>query len=269
MPRVRILIVDDETLARDALRLLLSNRESVEIIGECQNGREAVEAIELERPDLVFLDIQMPEMDGFEVIRTVGPDKMPAVIFATAYDQYAVKAFEAQALDYLLKPIEDDRFEQALERAVKRLREERVGEVSAQLVGLLGYRDSQDASPTPTGLEETQASGYERRFLIKAKDIVTFVAAADIDWIEAAGDYVVLHAGPSKHLLRESMTGMERRLDPTAFVRIHRSTIVNMGRIKELRPYFHGDYIVYLNDGKELKLSRRYWKQAEARLARG
>ena len=259
MRKVRILIVDDEPLARDSVRVLLSSRPDVEIVGECENGREAVKAIAAEQPDLVFLDIQMPEMDGFGVIKAVGAERMPTVVFATAYDQYALQAFEAQALDYLLKPFDDERFESVLERAIKRVHDERVGVLSSQLVELLGYRDGQ----TDATVDRAGDSGYSERILIKEKDAVLFLKTDDIDWIEAAGDYVLLHVQKKEHLLRESMTGMEKRLDATRFVRIHRSTIVNLDRVFKLQPYFHGDYIVYLTNGDELKLSRRYWKRLE------
>ncbi len=257
---VRVLIVDDEPLARDALRLLLEARDDVEVIGECVNGKEAVRSILEDKPELVLLDIQMPVMDGLEVVRTVGPDKMPVVVFATAFDEYALKAFEAHALDYILKPIDDDRFDQAIDRAVERIRQERVGDLSSQLVGLLGSTDQVTKKPDTDGR-------FDSRIMIKDRESVVFLKPADIDWIEAAGDYVMLHSGDAKHMLRDSMTGMESRLDPSLFVRIHRSTIVNIDRIKELKSYFHGDYLVYLRDGRELRLSRRYWSRVESAIS--
>ncbi len=260
MQPITALIIDDEPLAREALQLLVADRSDTSIVATCKDGREATEAIKRLKPDLVFLDIQMPELDGFGVIKEVGAANMPHVIFVTAYDQYAVKAFETEAVDYLLKPIEDDRFNKALDRAIRRIREERVGELGEQLARLIGRHDQEQGTPS-------QQDGYDTRIMIREKDAVRFVPVESIVWIEAAGDYVMLHTQAKRHLLRESMAGMEKRLDPNEFVRIHRSSIVNMNRISEMRPYFHGDYVVYLDSGKELKLSRRYRKAAEARLA--
>jgi two-component system, LytTR family, response regulator len=258
---LRILIVDDEPLARDTVRLLLDSQSDVEIVGEARNGTEAVQQISSLQPDLVFLDIQMPGLNGFEVIKEVGAENMPVVIFATAFDEYALKAFEAQALDYLLKPYDDDRFEAALDRGRARVEEQRIGKVSSELVSLMTSHSERKAVPVATGPEEVR--DRSKRILIKERDSVFFVKTENIDWVEAAKDYVVIHVGQKKHLLRESMTRMEKRLDPSTFVRIHRSSIVNVERIKELKAYFHGDYIVYMNDGSELKLSRRYWSRVE------
>jgi len=236
-------------------------------VGEARNGDEAVSMIESMQPDLVFLDIQMPEKTGFEVIEAVGVENMPVVIFATAYNEYALKAFDAQALDYLLKPYDDDRFEEALTRARKRVGERKIGSLSNQLVSLMaehktGKRVDQSAGPV-------EVRERSERILIKERDSVFFVKTENIDWVEAAKDYVVIHIGQKKHLLRESMTRMENRLNPDMFVRIHRSSIVNIERIKELKSYFHGDYIVYMKDGLELKLSRRYWGRVEEVLGAG
>lgn len=259
---IRILIVDDEPLARDTIRLLLEEQNDVEIVGEAANGLEAVSMIESMQPDIVFLDIQMPGKTGLEVIETVGVNKMPVVIFATAYDEYALKAFEAQALDYLLKPYDDERFEEALTRARKRVGERKIGALSNQLVSLMEEHSTGKSSvDRPVGPIEVR--DRSERILIKERDSVFFVKTENIDWVEAAKDYVVIHIGQKKHLLRESMTRMERRLDPNMFVRIHRSSIVNIERIKELKSYFHGDYILYMKDGSELKLSRRYWGRVE------
>ncbi len=257
METIRVLIVDDEPLARETVRLLLDDHDGFVVVDECENGNQAVDAIRKYRPDLVFLDIQMPERDGFGVIKAVGPKQMPVVVFATAYDQYALRAFEAHALDYLLKPFDDERFEQALERAAERIRQRQVDTLSDRLINLLeSHNNHIGAEATPE---------YLQRVMIKTRDAVFFVNTDDIDWIEAAGDYVNLHVGIKKktHLLRETMTGMMKKLDPKQFVRIHRSSIVNISRIRELRPFFHGDYIVLLNDGTELKLSRRYWEEVE------
>ncbi|MEM6337251.1 MAG: LytTR family DNA-binding domain-containing protein [Bacteroidota bacterium] len=253
---LRALIVDDEALARETIRVLLGERDDVEVVGECEDGPAAVEAIRSLSPDIVFLDIQMPGLNGFGVVEEIGADNMPIVIFVTAYDQYALKAFDANAVDYLLKPFDDDRFARALKRAAQLLEEP--AEAGKALKNVAALLD-----------EWRSASQPERvtRFMIKERDSMFFVQAADIDYIEAAGDYVELHVDGRKHLMRETMRRLEEVLDPNSFVRIHRSTIVNLNRIKELRPYFHGDYVVYLNDGTELKLSRRYWSRLEALLA--
>lgn len=254
---IRVLIIDDESLARDTIRLLLEDHAEFDIVGECKDGVEAVEAIRANKPDLVFLDIQMPGKNGFDVVEAVGAEHMPVVIFATAYDQYALQAFEAHALDYLLKPYDDERFEKALDRAVKRIKEQQIGALGSELMSLVEERRTEREAAEP------DSATLLERIMIKERDALFFVKVEDIDWIEAAGDYVGLHVGKKNHLLRESMTGMEARLDARRFVRIHRSTIVNVERIKELRPYFHGDYIVYLKDGTELRLSRRYWNRLE------
>ena len=260
MDVLRALIVDDERLARETLRLLLENHKQVEIVGECENGRDAVATLQREKLDLVFLDIQMPEMNGFEVIENVGADKMPVVIFVTAYDQYALQAFEAQALDYLLKPFDDERFEQALERATERIRQQHVGELSTKLVDLISSRTDPESLQANN---EPQTGAYLQRIMIKERGSMFFIKVEEVDWVEAAGDYVSIHAGAKAHLLRETMSGLMKKLDPRQFVRIHRSSIVKVDSIRELKPYFHGDYIIILKNGKELKLSRRYWDQVE------
>ena len=255
----KILIVDDEPLARDTIRLLIEDRMDCDVIGECANGEEAVSAIIDLKPDVVFLDIQMPGMTGFDVIETIGPEKMPKVVFATAYDEYALRAFDAQAVDYLLKPFDDDRFDTALTKALRQVEKNRLGTLNENLAALLEYQKSLDTSKLP-------AAGSEivERIMVKERDSVFFVKTEDIDYITAAGDYVTLHVAGKSHLIRDTMTRMDSKLDPNLFARIHRSTIVNVDRIKELRPYFHGDYIVYLKGGKELRLSRRYWDRLEA-----
>ncbi len=258
MSLIRAIIVDDEGLARDTLDLLLKSHEDIQVVRSCENGLEAIDAIRSEKPDLVFLDIQMPEINGFEVIEKIGPENMPVVIFVTAYDQYALRAFEAQALDYLLKPFDDDRFEQALERARSSIKQKKVGALGAQLAALVS---DQSAAVEPK--EEEPETEYLERVMVKGRGSMYFIKVADIDWIEAAGDYVSLHTGKKTHLIRETMTGMVKKLDPRRFVRVHRSSIVRVDHVKEIKPYFHGDYIIYLNDGTELKLSRRYWEQAE------
>ncbi|NNE34347.1 MAG: response regulator transcription factor [Rhodothermales bacterium] len=250
---LRVLIVDDEPLARDTLRLLLESHGDVEIVGECGDGLEAIETIRSERPDVVFLDVQMPGCNGFEVVERVGPQNMPITVFATAYDSYALKAFDASALDYLLKPFDDERFEMALERAREAVGQRDDDEIRNKLEALI--RRDRDAP-------------FLSRIMVKSRDSVTFVNVDEIQWVESAGDYVTLKTHDKSHLIRETMTGLEDKLDPSRFVRIHRSTIVNLDYVKELKPYFHGDYIVYMNSGKELKLSRRYWDRVEAAINR-
>jgi two-component system LytT family response regulator len=242
--KIRALIVDDEPLARQRVRTLLEADSDVEVVGECADGAQAVAALEEHRPDLLFLDVQMPLLDGFGVLEALSGDWMPVVVFITAHDRYALKAFEVHALDYLLKPFDRDRFRTALERAKAQVRREQGGEVSQKLFALL--RDVKEARRP---LE---------RLVVKSAGRVYFVRVEDIDWVEAAGNYARLHAGKETHLLRESMAGLEARLDARRFLRIHRSTIVSIERIRELHPSFHGDYVVTLHDGTELTLSRGY-----------
>lgn len=242
--RLRTLIVDDEPLARDKIRMLLAKDREIEIVGECANGHEAIEAIEKESPDLLFLDIQMPGVDGFGVLESVGPERVPGVVFVTAYDEHAIHAFEVHALDYLLKPFAQKRFNEALVRAKDQLRKHSGGGLSQQLLALLG-----DLHGAPKYLE---------RLVVKSSGRVFFMKVNEVDWIEAAGNYVNIHAANETHLLRETMNGIEMHLDPKRFVRIHRSTLVNIERIKELSPLFHGDYVVTLMNGTRLTMSRSY-----------
>ena len=240
--RIRALIVDDEPLARRRLRRMLARDAEVEIAGDCENGREAVARIRELRPDLVFLDVQMPEMDGFEVLEAVGAVAMPLVIFVTAFDQYALQAFEVCALDYLLKPFDRRRFEKALNRAKARLLSDRTSDVGQQALALL---------------EELRArSSHLERLVVKSGGRAFFLKTEEIDWIEAEGKYVRLHVGKESHLLREAIGSIETQLDPKRFPRIHRSTIVNIERVRELQPWFHNEYRVILRDGTELMLSR-------------
>ena len=242
--KIRTLIVDDEPLARGRLRTLLAVEPDIEIIGEAGDGREAAAAIESARPDLVFLDIQMPELDGFGVVETIRSARTPEIIFVTAFSQHALRAFEVHALDYLLKPFDRERFQVALGRARTRLAQARSDELSQRLTALL-------AEMRP----EARAAD---RLAVKSGGRVLFLKLADIDWIEAADNYVNLHVGAESHLLRETMTALEARLDASQFLRIIRSTIVNVERIKELQPMFHGDYAVILRNGSRLSLSRGY-----------
>ncbi len=240
--KIRTLIVDDEPLARQRLRKLLDADPDIAILGECGDGQQAVTDLRTLRPDLVFLDVQMPVLDGFGVLAALAGTVLPVVIFVTAHDRYALKAFEVHALDYLLKPFDKSRFAAALERAKTQVRQG-----SAQALGARVQELLESVQGHRPGLE---------RLVVKSAGRIYFVRIADIDWIEAAGNYVRLHAGKDDHLLRESLTALEGKLDPGRFVRIHRSTIVNLERIRELQPAFHGDYVIILHDGTELALSR-------------
>ncbi|MGB9180880.1 MAG: LytTR family DNA-binding domain-containing protein [Pyrinomonadaceae bacterium] len=241
---IRALLVDDESLAREMIREMLDDDRDVEIIGECINGLEAVEFIETETPDLIFLDVQMPELGGFEVLENIPKDRMPHVIFVTAYDQYAVRAFEVHALDYLLKPFDRERFQAAWQRAKAEIVREKNGALDQRIITLL---------------EELKAGPkYLERLVIKSGGRVFFLDTDDIDWIEAEGNYVSVHTGKKSHLLRETISSLEAQLDPKKFIRIHRSSIVKIDRIQELQPWFHGEYKIILLDGTQLTLSRNY-----------
>ena len=257
--KIKTLIVDDEPLARRNLRLLLEKDSQIEIIDECRNGREAVNAIKGLSPDLLFLDIQMPEMDDFDVLEKVGADKIHAIIFVTAFDQYALKAFEVHALDYLLKPFDDVRFEKALQQAKSQIEQREINKLSKKLLALLEDRVSDRE-------HRAREKTYLHRLMIKLANRVLLLKVADIDWIEADGNYAKLHVGNKAHMLREKMHDLESQLDPDTFVRVHRSIIVNLDRIKELHPHFNGDYVIVLADGTQLRLSRSRREQLEARL---
>ncbi|HLJ48049.1 MAG TPA: response regulator [Bryobacteraceae bacterium] len=248
MKQFSVLIVDDEPLAREGLRMLLTNDPQVAAITEAKNGREAVIAIRDSRPDLLFLDVQMPEMDGFEVVRQLGPERMPAVVFVTAHDQYAIRAFEINALDYLLKPVTAERFRQSLERAKARLSGGE--EVGRRMVSLL------EAMSNP--------SSYVKRLAVRSGTRTLFVPVDDIEWIQAAENYAELHVGAAAYLLQATMNTLEASLDPTTFLRIHRSLIVNVGRVKELQPAGHGEYVVVLRSGVRLQSGRSYHEKLKA-----
>jgi two-component system LytT family response regulator len=244
LPKIRTLIVDDETLAREKIRMLLGRDPDVEVVGEAANGQDAIALVEDTSPELMFLDVQMPGIDGFGVLEAIGARRVPAVVFVTAYDQHALKAFEVHALDYLLKPFAQKRFRETLERVKDYLRTRRDDGLGKQLMALLSDIGAEKHHPG--------------RFVVKTGGKVFFLKADDIDWVEASGNYVNLHTKGEAHLLRETMNSIEARLDPQRFVRIHRSTIVNIDRIKELSPLFHGDHVVTLLNGTRLTLSRSY-----------
>lgn len=242
--------------------LLLQRDQEIEVVGEAVNGREAIRLIRKHSPDLVFLDIQMPESDGFEVLENIDAERLPVIVFVTAFDQYAVRAFEFHALDYLLKPFADDRFEKALHQAKQQVEQREFKDLSQQLVALL---EGRQAAKSPASGERQ----YLSRLLIKTAGRVFFLKTEDIDYIAAEDYYVRIQVGRKGHLLRETMNEMEAKLDPSKFLRIHRSTIVNIERIRELQEHFNGEYIVVLHDGTELKLSRSRREQLQKLLKSG
>jgi two-component system LytT family response regulator len=244
------LIVDDEPLAREGLAGLLARDPDIAAIHEARDGREAVEAIRNTRPDIVFLDVQMPEMDGFAVIREVDAARMPAIVFVTAHDHYAIQAFEINAIDYLLKPVTGERFFRALNRVKERIHSRPADESNRQILSLL----------------ETIVSPrrYLKRLAVRSAGKTTFVDVKDVDWIEAAENYVQLHAGRSAHLVHAAMNTLEKSLDPETFLRIHRSVIVNTRRIKELQPALHGEYVITLENGVRLQSGRVYNEKLKA-----
>jgi len=246
--KTRVLIADDEPLARERLAGFLREDTSVDLVGEATNGCEAVERIRSLKPDVVFLDVQMPEMDGFDVLAQLQPEERPVVVFVTAYDKFAVKAFEVHAADYLLKPFDKQRLQSALQRAFGTLARKDPAQIHQQLSALLNDLRPQASAPG--------------RLTVKSEGRVLFVNVQDIDWVEAADNYVALHVGRESHLLRDTMTALEARL-PKQFMRISRSTIVNTDRIKELQPLFHGEYAVILRDGTKLTLTRGYRDKLE------
>lgn len=242
--KIKTLIVDDEPLARDRVKRFLRDEADVEIVGECGNGVEALAAIREQKPDLVFLDIQMPEKNGFEVVRSMNAKTLPTVIFVTAYDQYALQAFDVHALDYLLKPFNRERIHRAVARAREHIEHKNLGNLDERLASLIADLRSEKK--------------YLDRLVVKAVGRVFFLKTDEIEWIEAAGNYVKLHVGRDSHMIRETMNGIEAKLDPEKFLRIHRSTVVHIDCIKELHPMFSGDYAVILRNGTELALSRNY-----------
>jgi len=250
---IRVAIVDDERLARERLRQLLASEEDVAVVLECADGDRALTDIAAERPELVFLDVQMPGRDGFQVVEgllATMDGALPLIVFVTAYDEHAVRAFEAQALDYLVKPFDDDRFAATLQRARKRLRQERLDAASGQLRALL------EGAPEPATATVDDDGQRLDRIALKVRGRTKFVRAEAVDWVEADGVYARLHLGAESYLIRMAMHELERRLDPRRFVRIHRSTIVNLDRVREVQELFRGESELLLEDGTRLKLSR-------------
>jgi len=241
---IRALIVDDEPIAREGVRVQLLKEPGVEIVGESSNGLEAVSAITELEPDLVFLDVQMPGLDAFDVFAAVGAEQMPAVIFVTAYDKYALHAFEVNAVDYLLKPFDTERFQRAFQRAKSHLQKDRVAAMNERLQTLL-----ESIRPPRKYLE---------RLVVKSSGRIFFLQVHEIDWIEAADNYASLHLGRECHLIRETLSSLEQKLNPEDFLRVRHSTIINIRRIKELHPMFKGEYEIVLQNGVKLTSSRRY-----------
>ncbi|HXE61368.1 MAG TPA: LytTR family DNA-binding domain-containing protein [Gemmatimonadaceae bacterium] len=242
--RIRVLIVDDEPPARTRLRRLLAGEEGVDLVDECETGSDAIASIERDTPDLVFLDVKMPGLDGFHVIEALDVARLPAIVFVTGFDEYAVHAFEVHAVDYLLKPVGRERFQTALARARERL--------------ALGDSTAPDPRLLALVAELRAARSRRERLAVKHEGRVQFVRIGDLDWVEASANYVRLHAHGAVYVLRESMKSMEARLPADSFLRIHRSTIVNFDRVREIQPWFHGEYIALLSDGTKLVVSHAY-----------
>lgn len=250
--KLSVVVADDEPLARERVLSLLAAEPDIDVVAQCRDGEEAVKAIAERHPDLVLLDIEMPRMDGFDVINAIGPDRMPTLIFVTAYDQHAIRAFEVRALDYLLKPFDRERFAGALRRARSQIDAQATGDLGRRLVAMM--KDLKREAPRSD------------RLVVKSGGRLFFLRSDEIDWIEAAGNYVRLHVGPQSHLLRETMNAIEARLDPERFFRIHRSRIVNVERIQEMQPWLNGEYSIVLKTGGRLTISRGYREKLQEKL---
>jgi two-component system LytT family response regulator len=259
--RLRVLIVDDEPLARASLRACLGSEPEVEIVGECADGHEALAAIRERPPHLVLLDVDMPGLDGFRLLQEMAPTELPSVIFVTAHDEHAVRAFDVNALDYLVKPFGLERFRQAFRRARTAIEERDLQRNSERLRDLLTSRHPEKTA----SLMGVPGNGdhYLERLTVKSNGRIFFVRTSEIDWIKAEGNYLRLHVGSKSYLIRETMNGLEQKLDPQKFLRVHRSTIVNFDKVKEMRPWAAGDFLMTLKDGTELKLSRSYREKLE------
>lgn len=261
---IRTLLVDDEPLAIRGLKIRLAEFEDVDIVGSCINGREAVKAIKAEKPDLVFLDIQMPGFDGFSVLRSlVGEAEIPLVVFVTAYDQYALDAFKAHAIDYLLKPVDEQLLAEAMNKIREHLAQRTAVEQNSRLVGLIEGMDNPPKEALTAILESSETTTatseiYDSQLRIKDRGHITIVSTSEVEYIDAAGDYMCIHTGDKTHILRETMKTMEKRLDPKIFQRIHRSTIINLNKVKEVRPHSNGECYLLLENGTDLKVSRSY-----------
>jgi len=256
--KIRALIVDDEPLARQRIRLLARDEPDLELIGECASAVDALTAIQRDSPDLLFLDVQMPEMDGFELLQKIPRERLPLVVFTTAFDKHAVRAFEAHALDYLLKPFQPDRFKAAVARAQEHLANQKASSAAHGLLDLLAARQAAPVAPV--------TAKFLTRLTIKSDDKVVVLRTVDIDSIESAGNYVAVNAGKESHILRESLSALEKQLDSEKFLRVSRGAIVNLDRVKELQPMFKGEHIIVLQNGKRLLMTRGLLRDVEQAL---
>jgi two-component system LytT family response regulator len=256
-----VVVVDDEPLARRRLARLLKKDATIDVVAQCAGGRAAVDEIRQQRPDLVFLDIQMPDLDGFAVVEAIGPEQMPAVVFVTAYDEYALRAFDVHAVDYLLKPYDEERFETALARARSRVegRDHAPAHEEARLRALLREMVAAAGSTAPR-------QRYPERLAVRSSDSTRILQVTDVDWFETYGNYVRVHVGRSTYLIRTTATQLMEELDPHRFARIHRRYLVNLDRVVEIQPWFGGDAVVLLRDGTKLRLSRFYKEAFNARM---
>ena len=268
MKTLRTVIVDDEQLARRGLEIRLAAFDHVDIVATPRNGREAIQSVRELKPDLVFLDIQMPGMDGFEVLEAIAGPTMPVVVFVTAFDHFAVQAFEANALDYLLKPINDERLRDALDRVHKAVSEKRAAQHRDRLLRLVSTLHGGELTLDEALADASESEKYVRRIAIRDGRETVCVAVNDIEWIDAARDYMCIHANGKTHVLRGTMKKLEATLNPQQFIRIHRSTIVNRDRVVALTPHRNGEYFVRLDSERELKLSRKYKENVERFAAR-
>jgi two-component system LytT family response regulator len=254
---IRVAVADDEPLARERVRSMLEGRDHYSIVRECKDGVETVQALTQHEIDLLFLDVQMPGLDGFQIVESLGAARLPMIVFVTAFNDYALRAFDVSALDYLLKPFDRERFEKTLTRVEERLATRQRSEMSVELREFLG-RLSTPAAPN-----------YISRFPVKANGEIYFVRAEDVDWLDAEGNYVALHASGRRHLVRDTIKSLESRLDPAKFVRVHRSVIINVDKLRKLQPYFHGEYVITLQDGTTLNSSRSYSDRLRTLLEQG
>lgn len=257
MKAIKVAIADDEPLARERLRSLLEGRERFAIVAECGDGAATLAALTEHDVDLLFLDVQMPGLDGFQILDALAGEKLPMIVFVTAFNEYALRAFDVSALDYLLKPFDRDRFEKTLAKVEDRLAGREKSEMSVELREFLRT------------LSTTAAPPHVSRFSVRSDGEIYFVRAEDVDWIDAEGNYVALHSAGRRHLVRDTIKSLEDRLDPSKFVRVHRSAIINVDRLRKLQPYFHGEYVITLQDGTTLTSSRTYSDRLRALLERG
>lgn len=256
---LKVLIVDDESLARKGLRLRLQAMEGIDIVGECGNGREALNAVAELEPDVLFLDIQMPGMSGFDVVGSLQQDNMPLIVFVTAFDQYAIEAFDVHAVDYLLKPLDDDRLAAAVERARQHVMQRgAVTEKQRLLELIISITGKSEHSVTQLMRDHTGVKAFPERIAIKDRGETSLVLTSEIDWIDAAGDYMCLHANDETHIMRITMKELEQQLDPTVFQRVHRSTIVNLDRVVKVCSHMNGEFHLVLTNGSSVKMSRSY-----------